>query len=88
MYFTVTGLLFFTRQVVEINWPIKFNDKRIMKTGHRNPNKSREVSINYHVLWLESTKVGGHFISFAYFTQYQQSLKQSSNQLLISNPSF
>lgn len=83
-------IIIFTRQVVEINWPIKFNDKRIIKTGYRNPTRSkkRKVSINYNVFWLESNRMVSHFLSFCYFTQYQQFQKQSGNQFLLLNPSF
>lgn len=40
--FCTCWIIIFTRQVAKINWPIKFNDKRIIKTGYRNPTRSKK----------------------------------------------
>lgn len=56
---------------------IKELGNRLQKS---NQEQRRRVSINYSVLWLESNRMVSHFLSFSYFTQYQQFQRQSSIQ--------
>lgn len=48
-----------TKQVVDMNWLIKFNDERIMKRGYRNltRNEKSKVSINCSVGGLGHSRV-------------------------------
>lgn len=74
---------------MEINGPMKFNDKRIMKTGCRNPSRNKEEKYQLtSVLWLESNRMVSHFVSSSYFTQHLQLQKQPGNQFSLLNPSF
>lgn len=80
----------FIRQVAEINWPIKFNDKRIMKTGYRNPTRNKEEKYQLTTVFCGWNLTEWWVIFFPFLISHSTSnfKRQSGIQFLLLNPSF